>query len=167
VRRDLRFEAFYPHPIEAVWAAVATRESLSRWLMPNDFEPRVGHLFCFHTKPAPGFDGTVYCEVLEVDAPNRLSFSWKGGWQRTPTTVTFTLEAVKGGTRFVLEHNDFEGPMGVALSHILERGWGPMVQTELVRIVAQIARRMSEQQDQVNPAPPQTYSTGEQHNGDQ
>lgn len=167
MKRDLRFEAFYPHPVEAVWAAVSNREVLSRWLMPNDFEPRVGHRFRFHTRPAPGFDGTVYCEVLEVDPPNRLSFSWTGGWQRTPTTVTFILEPVQGGTRFVLEHTGFEGPKGVALSHILERGWGPMVRTELGRIVAEIAGGMSKQQRQEVPANPQNYSTGEQHNGNQ
>jgi len=42
-------------PQEKVWSALTDRQSLSQWLMPNNFEPRVGHKFEFRTKPAPGF----------------------------------------------------------------------------------------------------------------
>ena len=31
------------HPIERVWRALTDREALAQWLMPNDFEPVVGH----------------------------------------------------------------------------------------------------------------------------
>ena len=38
--------------------------------MPNDFSSKVGHVFTMQTKPGPGFDGVVRCEVLELDAPH-------------------------------------------------------------------------------------------------
>ncbi|MFL5807765.1 MAG: SRPBCC family protein [Roseiflexaceae bacterium] len=81
--------------------------------------PRVGHRFQFRTAPVPGFDGVVSCEVLEVDEPRRLSYTWQGGWLRRPTVVTWTLEPVAEGTRVLLDHNGFEGLGGFALSAIL------------------------------------------------
>ena len=52
---------------------------LSQWLMENDIQPTVGHRFNFRAKPMGDWDGIVYCEVLEVDEPNRLVYGWKGG----------------------------------------------------------------------------------------
>lgn len=97
--RNLAFERIYPHPPERIWLAIADRRALAAWLMENDFEPRVGHRFQFRTRPRPGFDGVIDCEVIEVDEPRRLAYTWQGGWMRRPTTVTWTLEPVPEGTR--------------------------------------------------------------------
>jgi len=43
MKRDLRFEAVYDHPIERVWRAITDSQAIAQWLMKNDFEPRVGH----------------------------------------------------------------------------------------------------------------------------
>ena len=55
----IRTDSFFPHPPEKVWRALIDPELLASWLMPNDFEPRVGHRFTFRTDPVPahGFDG--------------------------------------------------------------------------------------------------------------
>jgi uncharacterized protein YndB with AHSA1/START domain len=121
VKRDLHFEYVYPHTIERVWRALTDPAAIAQWLMQNDFEPTVGHKFQFHTKPGPGFSGIVNCEVLAVDAPNRLSYSWKGG--ALETVVTFTLESVPQGTRVRLEHTGFQGIKGWIVSRILGKGW--------------------------------------------
>ena len=65
----IRTDSFFPHPPEKVWRALTDPELLASWLMPNDFEPRVGHQFTFRTDPVPAhdFDGIVRCEVLELD----------------------------------------------------------------------------------------------------
>jgi uncharacterized protein YndB with AHSA1/START domain len=42
MKRDLHFEMTYPHPREHVWKAVTSPEAMSKWLMKNDFQPRVG-----------------------------------------------------------------------------------------------------------------------------
>jgi uncharacterized protein YndB with AHSA1/START domain len=129
-------EVVYPHPPELVWRALTDPEHIGRWLMESDFRPEVGHRFTFHTNPRPGFDGTVRCEVLEVDPPRRLAYTWQGGggWMREPTTVTWGLEPVDGGTRVRLEHRGFTGLRGSVLrGMILGPGWG--------RIVGKLLRR--------------------------
>lgn len=116
----IREERVYPHPRERVWRALTDRELLGRWLMPNDFEPQVGHRFTFRTEPGPGFDGIVHCEVLELVEPERLVISWKGG--PLDTVVTFRLEEHPQGTRFTLEHAGFRGAKAWLVGRILKLG---------------------------------------------
>ena len=121
MRRDIKLEAFYPYSVETVWEALTDSEALAEWLMPNDFEPRLGHRFRFRTKPAPGFDGIVHCEVIEIIEFERLAFTWKGG--PIDTTVTFTLAPRPNGTQLKLEHTGFEGLHAILVSFILGSGW--------------------------------------------
>jgi uncharacterized protein YndB with AHSA1/START domain len=116
-----------------VWRWLADRDAMAQWLMPNDFEPRVGHQFTFRTKPAPGFDGIVHCRVLEVDPPRRLAFTWAGGG--IDTVVTFTLEADGSGTVLRLTHAGFSGPKGVLLSYMLGNGWKGMLTRKLPKLL--------------------------------
>jgi uncharacterized protein YndB with AHSA1/START domain len=111
----------YAHSPEHVWRALTNPEALSYWLMPNDFEPVMGHKFQFRTKPAPGFDGIVQCEVLEVLPPERLVYSWKGGG--VDTRLVWMLSKVPEGTRLTLDHTGFKGLRGMLVSGILGKGW--------------------------------------------
>ena len=117
---SIAIERTFPHPREKVWRAVTTQEALATWLMPNDFELRVGHEFTFRTEPAPGFDGIVHCRVLEIEPPSRLVFTWKGG--PIDTIVTFRLHEVRGGTRFRMEQSGFEGFKARLVSKMLKSG---------------------------------------------
>ena len=119
--RSIVHEVVYPHPVERVWRALTDPAALSAWLMENDFQPRVGHRFQFRTTPTRGFDGIVRCEVLEVDEPRRLVYSWEGGGM--DTRVTWTLEPRGGSTRLRLEHAGFRGLKGFFVRSILRRGW--------------------------------------------
>ena len=119
--RDLKFEAFYEQPRARVWAALTNSEAMAAWLMPNDFAPRLGHRFQFRTTPAPGFDGIVNCEVLEIEPPRRLVYSWVGGG--IDTQVVWSLEEAGSGTRLVLEHRGFRGLRGLFVSSMLRKGW--------------------------------------------
>lgn len=78
---SIRRELVFPQSREDVWRALTDSAALAEWLMPNDFEPRVGHRFTFRTQPNPqaGFDGIVHCEVLECAPPSRLAYTWAGG----------------------------------------------------------------------------------------
>jgi uncharacterized protein YndB with AHSA1/START domain len=121
MKRNLIFNEIYPYPIERVWRALTDSEAMADWLMENDFKPEIGHRFQFHTKPAPGFDGIVDCEVLELQPPRRMAFSWKGGG--IDTIATFTLEPVPEGTHLRLEHAGFSGMKATLVSFILGGGW--------------------------------------------
>jgi uncharacterized protein YndB with AHSA1/START domain len=111
----------YAHPRELVWRALTDSELLARWLMPNDFEARVGHEFTFRTEPGPGFDGIVRCRVRELDEPARMVWSWAGG--PIDTVVTFTLEEVgPRRTRLTMEQAGFKGAKAWLVSRILKAG---------------------------------------------
>jgi uncharacterized protein YndB with AHSA1/START domain len=127
MKRDLHFEMIYPHPIDHVWRAITSSEAMSQWLMPNDFLPILGHRFQFRTKPAPGFDGVVQCEVLELVPPERLVYSWTGGG--VDTRLIWSLKTVPEGTSVVLDHVGFKGLRGMLISGILGKGWGSKILT--------------------------------------
>jgi uncharacterized protein YndB with AHSA1/START domain len=57
----------------------------------------------------PGWRGIVDCEVLEVDAPRLLRYSWTGDEGAAPTFVAYRLEPAAGGTRFTWEHTGLGG----------------------------------------------------------
>ena len=126
---------FYPHPIEKVWNAIATRSGLEAWLMENDFEPRVGHqcLFRFCEQSEQGRESLVYVIVLELNAPHHMVWSWRNEQEPEASRVTFTLQEVSGGTELHLTHT---GPVSEELSQGLQEGWPKKVialQTALTR----------------------------------
>ncbi len=90
MQRDIRLDAFYPYPPADVWTALTSRRELASWLMENDFEARPGAQFHFQSKPMPGWDGRVDCQVQEIDGLRRLSYSWIGARDMPRTTVTWS-----------------------------------------------------------------------------
>lgn len=136
MKRDLIFEAVYPHPPEHVWRALTDSQAMAEWLMPNDFKPQVGNRFQFRTKPAPGFDGIVRCEVLELEPPRKLVYTWKGG--PVDTVVTFTLTPVPEGTRLRLEQRGFCGLNAWLVSFLLGGGWKKIVNRHLPSVLARL-----------------------------
>lgn len=119
-------EMTYPHPIERVWRALTSRDALAAWLMPNDFEPRVGHAFTFRAQPQEGWSGAVHCRVTALEPFQRVAYTWQGGGSELPETlVTFTLAPEGTGTRLRLEHSGFAagGPQGLTVRDILASGW--------------------------------------------
>lgn len=121
MKRDLKFTSTYPYPPERVWRALADSRAVAEWLMPNDFEPRLGHKFQFKSKPVGGWDGIVNCEVLECDPPRRLVYSWKSNM--LDTVVAWTLERTAEGTRLTLEHTGFAGMKALMISFVVGSGW--------------------------------------------
>jgi uncharacterized protein YndB with AHSA1/START domain len=97
VVHDVRFA----HPIARVWNAIVDPDALAQWLMPNDFEPRVGHRFRFDAgMPIGYFD----VEVVELDEPRRIRWRWMV--DGAATTVTIDLRADGDGTVVHLVHSD-------------------------------------------------------------
>ena len=137
----LRLERVYPHDVHKLWRALTERELISRWLMPTDFEPKLGHRFNFHTDPGLGFDGVVHCEVTEIEPPRRLAYTWRGG--PIDTLMTFTLEVVSTdppATRLVIEQSGFRGLKAWLVSRILKHGNRKIFDERLPRLLDQLER---------------------------
>lgn len=117
----------YPHPPEIVWRAMTDPALVPLWTAtgqaarPEGFEPVVGCRFRFVGRPVPGWDGIVRCEVLEVDAPRLLRYSWRGGEEERPTEVAYRVEAARAGSRLTYEHTGFSGLRGALMSRLLGR----------------------------------------------
>jgi uncharacterized protein YndB with AHSA1/START domain len=69
----LRFTRTLQHPVATVWRALTEPEQLKAWFPDGiDGEWRVGATWTFGPAGGPAFTG----EVLEVDAPRSLEFTW-------------------------------------------------------------------------------------------
>ncbi len=107
---SIRHDVLYPYPPERVWATLTDSATLARWLLPNDFEARLGHCFIFTAAPQADWSGIIECEVIELDEPRRLAYTWRGHPSLPATLVTFTLEPRARGTRLRLEHTELVVP---------------------------------------------------------
>lgn len=117
----------YPRPRPVVWKALTDPALIPLWTStgqggrPEGFEPKAGTHFRFVGKPFPGWNGIVLCEVLAVDEPCLLQFTWRNKEGDRPSLVTNRLEATDPGTRLTYEHTDFHGLEGFLMSKLLGR----------------------------------------------
>ena len=109
---SLSFELDLHHSPEKVWRALTDPVLLAEWLLPvveGQLEP--GAAFTFKTQPYPGWDGSVSCRMLEIEAHRKLSYTWVVGETdafRLDTVVTFTLTPTASGTRLSLVQSGFK-----------------------------------------------------------
>lgn len=135
---DIEITRLLRFPRQMVWQALTESAHLEAWLMPNDFLPVVGRRFTFQTKPAPGFDGIVHCEVLELLAPERLVIAWRGG--PLDTRVTFELKEAAEGTLLTLRHAGFAGLSNMIARIALGLGWKSLLEKKLPGHLAPLHR---------------------------
>jgi uncharacterized protein YndB with AHSA1/START domain len=98
-RASLRLERHLVDPPEVVWSAITDRDQLRSWF-PCDVEVvggvwQVGAAIVFRFPPEV-IDVTLHGDVLAVEAPALLSFSWG------EEILRFELTEVGSGTRLVL-----------------------------------------------------------------
>jgi uncharacterized protein YndB with AHSA1/START domain/DNA-binding transcriptional ArsR family regulator len=96
MKSDVSLDFQFTSSIEQVWNALTDSDTLAKWIWKNDFKPIVGHKFQFRAEPNEWWDGIVDSEVLEVEEPHRLSYTWVSAGEST--TVTWTLKEGSGGT---------------------------------------------------------------------
>lgn len=101
----LKMKAFYACEPEQVWQALTDRRALATWLMENDFEPRLGYRFQFQQRSLPGLEIVIQCQVITLEAPRCLAYTWQEQCMEHPSIVTWTLEATESGTRLRLDHS--------------------------------------------------------------
>ena len=103
---SIAFEFDLPHSPEKVWRALTDPVLLAEWLLPvADLELTPRAAFTFKTQPYPGWDGTVNCRFVEIEAQRKLSWTWVVG--DIDTVVTFTLTPTASGTHLSLVQSGF------------------------------------------------------------
>lgn len=108
--RSLVVERQISHSPEKVWRALTQSHLIEDWLMPNNFQPVVGHKFNLRADPMPHWNGVTDCEVLAIEPGRLLSYSWNSSGEeagRLTTVVTFTLTSTNGGTHLRMEQSGF------------------------------------------------------------
>ena len=104
----LAFAFDLPHAPEKVWRALTDPALLAEWLLPAvGLTLAPGAAFQLKTQPYPGWDGTVDCRFLEIEAHRKLSYTWVVGDMGLHTVVTFTLTPTAEGTRLSLVQSGF------------------------------------------------------------
>lgn len=103
----IAFDFDLAHAPEKVWRALTDPALLAEWLLPSvGFRLEGGAPFVFQAPPKGGWDGTVNCRVVAVEAPRTLSYAWRVG--DLDTVVTFTLTPTPSGTRLSLVQSGFK-----------------------------------------------------------
>lgn len=137
----IKLDQFLPHTPTRIWRALTDPDLLARWLMPNDFQLKVGHCFTFKGTPMPkvNFSGIVQCQVLDFEVERKLSYSWMdhSGENDLRSTVTWRLEPEEQGTHLFLEHDgfDFTHPLHRLSYQIMSPGWTRLMR-QLVETLA-------------------------------
>ena len=98
--RTVVVEREIAYPPEKIWRALTEPHLIEDWLMKNDFQPIADHKFNLR-----GDWGAVDCQVLKVEPPRTLAYSWAANGLES--TVTWTLTPTSGGTRLRMEQSGF------------------------------------------------------------
>lgn len=105
--RTVVIERELAHPPEKLWRALTQPHLIEEWLMKNDFAPTVGHRFNLRGD----WGGVLDCEVLEVEPPRTLSYTWNFAHEDAAcalqSVVTFTLTPTPAGTHLRMEQSGF------------------------------------------------------------
>lgn len=116
-------------PPERVFRAL-TSEEVTRWWGADDMyrttgwvgDLRVGGHWRADGKGHDGQPFSVEGEFLEIAPPRRLVQTWKPDWDPgAPTTITYDLAPIPGGTRVTVRHEGFAGRAESCAAHA--GGW--------------------------------------------
>lgn len=115
---------------ERVFRALTEADEVMRWWGADgayrttewSVELRAGGRWRAAGEGADGKAFSVGGTILEIDPPRRLVQTWKPDWDAgRETTVTYTLDAVPGGTRVTVRHEGFAGRPESCADHAA--GW--------------------------------------------
>jgi uncharacterized protein YndB with AHSA1/START domain len=109
IEREVSIEA----PIEQVWAALTTAQSIGTWFgigVPATIDLRVGGVMVVNH----GDHGTFNTLIVEVDPPRAFSYRWASAYpdelatDKNSTLVEFTLKSAGDGTVLRLVESGFD-----------------------------------------------------------
>jgi uncharacterized protein YndB with AHSA1/START domain len=114
---------------ERVFRALASEDIVKWWGSPELYhvtdwtgDVRVGGQWRSVGVDREGKPFEVSGEYLEIDPPRKLVQTWDPKWVNgPPTTVTYRVEAIPGGTRVTVRHEGFGDASDACQSHAA--GW--------------------------------------------
>lgn len=121
--RSVVIEREFKHKPEKIWRALTQGALIEEWLMANDFEARVGHVFKFRSTPYGNWDGIIDGEVLAVEPPSRLEYAWSSMGLRTVVEWTLTPTPGGSGTHLRMEQSGFPAAGGAGYYNGAIAGW--------------------------------------------
>jgi uncharacterized protein YndB with AHSA1/START domain len=128
--RTVVVEREIPHAPEKIWRALTEPHLIEEWLMKNDFQPAVDHQFNLR-----GDWGAVDCQVLTIQPPKTLSYSWAA--HGLESVVTWTLTPTNKGTTLRMEQSGFRPDQEQAYRGA-KMGWGNFF-AKLEKVLARAA----------------------------
>ncbi|WP_448953666.1 SRPBCC family protein [Labrys neptuniae] len=124
---DLRIERRIAASIGTVWACLTTPALIADWFFAVDFRPEVGHRFRIAGEPVSGWRGWTDVEVLELEPPRRMLWSFDCCAEAEASHVLFELEQKQDHVRLLLSHDGF---VPALTRRLLDEGWSAYL-TEL------------------------------------
>jgi uncharacterized protein YndB with AHSA1/START domain len=120
---------FIAAPCERVFEALTDPQQALQWWGQNDryhlnefhIDPRVGGRWSTSGGSVKMGSISIEGEILELDPPRRLSYTWISSWMPRATTVVWELEKQNAGTLVKLTHTGFAGDSEQAQNH--SHGW--------------------------------------------
>jgi uncharacterized protein YndB with AHSA1/START domain len=117
-------------PPERVFEALFNEQDVVRWWGSEDVyrttgwqaDVRPGGKWHADGEAKDGHAFRVEGEFTEVEAPHKVTFTWRADWDGfSETHVTYLLEAVEEGTRLTLRHEGFADRVASCRNHT--SGW--------------------------------------------
>jgi uncharacterized protein YndB with AHSA1/START domain len=106
-----------PAQLESWWGAGEMYRTFD-WKM--DLRP--GGKWSCKARGAKGDVSTLHGQIVEVDRPRTLAYTWNPSWDKIPETeVRYTLERMGAGTSVKLIHSGFAGSEESQKKHT--QGW--------------------------------------------
>lgn len=151
---EVEVSRHYPHPIKEVWRGLTTNQAISHWLLETkNFKPKAGHHFEMTCLDDGGNLEVYRCQVLEIDPPRRMLWSWVLGGREDlgVTEVEFRLESTRTGTKVTLLHR---GDRDATTIERFKGGW----QYKLERLADVLDGRQCDGAAPSDQAPPKSES---------
>lgn len=117
-------EQMFNHSIDKVWNAISIGEEISAWFINADFKPEPGYKYTFTAGEEKGC--TQITGVVKVASPYTLIYTWMVQDTDVETIVKWTLEAIDGKTKLVLEHSgisNYSADTAVTMFGHFSSGW--------------------------------------------
>ncbi len=102
-------EANFDAPVSELWKAISDKAEMKKWYFEVPlFNAETGNQFEFYGEGKTGIKYLHKCEVMEVMALQKLSYTWKYDDYEGNSLVTFELTEDGNKSRLKLTHSGLE-----------------------------------------------------------